>query len=300
MPNQGEHVPNKTMFDYTAMSTFLTCRRKYDFRINQGYVRSKDTQLAASFGGAIHHGLDSWYQDKDVARAVGVFKSEFVENTEIDDKRTHRMGQYILEKYDERYRDQPWVLVESEQTFNVPLPNGNRFIGRIDKVIKWNNCLWVVDHKTTSQLGATYFNMAEPNMQFVGYAWAMRQLGHDIKGVVVDAILVASGLLPGPKQNKNLTPFARYDTYYKQEHFDEWLQMVQSIQHDIRVCEDSEEWYPNFDACTDYVECPYRRVCKEEKALRQRVLDADYVIEPWDPLQREGQPKLPTAPAKTA
>lgn len=282
----------RTTFDYTALSTFLTCRRKYDLRMNKGYVRKVELK-PVHFGKAIHNALDWWYVDHDVAKAIDVFKANFTENIEIDDKRTNRMGEWILTSYDKQYKDQPWELVKSELTFSIPLSPKMDFVGRIDKIIKWNNCMWVVDHKTTSLLGASYFNMAEPNMQFVGYAYAAKKLGYDIRGVIVDAILVAKGLLPsdattGTRKNPNLTPFARYDVYYKQEHFDEWVSNVTHTREDIRACDEGVgAWYPNFEACTHFGECMYRRVCKEDIEIRKRILEMDYEIDMWDPLKKD-------------
>lgn len=282
----------RTAFDYTALSTFQTCRRKYDLRMNKGYTKKQELK-PVHFGKAIHNALDSWYKDKDVAKAVDIFKANFTEDLEIDDKRTNKMGEWIITNYDKQYRDQEHELVECERTFSIPLAQDFDFVGRIDKIVKWDGCHWVMDHKTTSSLGYTYFNMAEPNLQFMGYAWAGRQLGYDIKGVIVDALLVAKGLLPsdattGTRKNPNLVPFARYDVYYKQEHFEEWKDTVTRIRHEISGCEGKVgAWYPNFDACVHFGECTYRRVCKEDQAIRQRILDQDYEIDMWDPLKKE-------------
>ena len=56
---------------------------------------------------------------------------------------------------------------------------------------------------------------------------------------------------------------------------------------DIAVCEQKGIWYPNFDACTYYGECPYRRVCKEDNDIRERIIKSDYNIEHWSPLNQE-------------
>jgi hypothetical protein len=142
-----------------------------------------------------------------------------------------------------------------------------------------------VDHKTTSSLGAQYFNFAEPNLQFPGYTYALKKMGYDVRGFVVDAILVAKGLLPGKSKNANLTPLARFDIYHKPETLDEWLGSVLCIHEDIRKCEESGVWCPNFTACVGkYGDCAYRRVCKEEKDIRDRILQQDYMIEFWNPL----------------
>lgn len=285
-------MQHKTDFDYTMMSDFLTCRRLYHFRHVLGW-KVKRPETALSFGAAISKALDSWYIDKDVAKAIGVFKTNYAEDLTIDDKRTWAMGEWILKNYDVQYRDQPWEMVAAEMQFCLPLPNGNNFIGRIDKVIKWLGdvpTFWGVDHKTTSQLGGQYFNFAEPNLQFPGYTWALKQKGFDVRGFIVDAILVAKGLLPsgaipGSKKNPNLTPLARFDVYHKPEILAEWLDTVQLIQADVKKCEETNVWCPNFCQCvTKWGDCAYRRVCKEDKDIRERVLLQDYEISFWNPL----------------
>jgi hypothetical protein len=142
----------KTQFDYTSMSTFQRCQRKYWYRIERGLV-PKMGQMAPNFGKSIHLALDSWYQDKDVDKAISIFKEDFKEDLATDDKRTHKMGEWILKNYAEKYTDQPFELLSCEREFTIPLPNSNQLIGRIDKIIKWGGAVWVLDHKTTSQDG---------------------------------------------------------------------------------------------------------------------------------------------------
>lgn len=268
-------------FDYSCMSTYQTCQRKYLFRHVLGYDPKKQA-MAPSFGTGIHKALDSWFKDKDVEKAVKAFKDSFVEDLEIDDKRTHKMGEWIVGNYHERYKDQTWELVHSEFAFTVDLPNGKKLIGRIDKIIKWDGCLWVVDHKTTSSLGPQYFKMSEPSLQFPGYAWAARKMGYDVKGVVVDALLVAKGLLDSSSRGR-LTPLARYDVDVTEYALQQWLQTAMDIQEDITISQKSERWVPNFDACTYYGECPYRRVCLEKKEFWPRLLQSEFTVNFWDP-----------------
>lgn len=616
-------MTNKQELDYTMMSTFLNCRRRYDFRMNRGLV-GKVPPTPLAFGGAIHKALDSWYADKDVDKAVAVFKENFVEDLDADNKRTHQMGEWILRNYHTQYQDQPWELVQSEMGFVLDFKNGKKFIGRIDKIVKWGDCLWVVDHKaqplysciktpkgsvrmgnikvgdyvlgsngkatkvlgvypqgivdcyrvtfedgsavdcskehlwkvkeqhyskwrvmttehikdrmdiplskdsykfqvpicepvqykntskgtinpyllgvilgdgcvsghvveisignedkeamlknlkstlpkdcviretsgdnhsyiikskikgknklirelkklnlmglrgeekfvpwqyltfcvsdrlkmlqglmdtdgccykgylmfdnasellcdnvvelvrslggtarmrrrtgtnkqayrvqirlpegiipfrlqrkidkirtlktsmcryiksikrvgketmqcikvdaedslyltsdyilthnTTSQLGAQYFKSAEPNLQFTGYTWAAKKLGFNVVGIILDAILVAKGLLPGASKNYNLTALARYDVYRNAEHLKEWEDTAEAIMADIEVCEATNKWYPNFDMCTYFGECPYRRVCKEDSDIRERIIETDYRVEHWNPIKEE-------------
>lgn len=276
----------KTEFDYTAMSMFLTCQRKYDFRINRGLV-GLNPPVPAEFGKCIHTALDDWYKNRNVDQAVELFCASYKE-TDEDGKRTHKMGEWILRNYDEKYRDQPFKVLATEQEFTVELPNGNNLIGRIDKIIEWDGSVWGMDHKTTSQLGPTYMKMHTPNMQFSGYTYAIQQLGHpNCQGILVDAILVAKGLVDG--KSKTLTPLARDFAYRSAGDIQEYLGIVQYLQKGIAEREHladehfADTWIPNFDACVDYGECPYRKICKEPAEFRDKIIASDYKVEPWDP-----------------
>jgi len=272
---------HKTEFDFTALDTYQTCQRKYNYRINQGIV-GKKPPIAADFGKCIHLALDSWYKNKDVEHAIEIFKATYVESVE-DDKRTHKMGEWILRNYHSKYVDQPIEVLSTEREFTLPLPNGNRYIGRIDKIIRWDGAVWGIDHKTTSSLGDTYMRFHTPNLQFSGYAWAIRQLGYPLcQGILVDAILVAKGLLETASRAK-LVPLRRDFAYRSEADIDEFLSVVTSLQQDIYSREMSQNWIPNWSACTDYGECPYRKICKEPVEFREKIIASDYVHEPWEP-----------------
>lgn len=278
---QREH---RRDFDNSMMQTFCTCPRKYDYRINRGFVK-KVKATAPEFGKAIHKGLDVWFAGQDVQKAIEAFKESYQEDLSLDDKRTYVMGEWILENYAQKYQAQPWKVLKTEHAFCLPLPNGNNLTGRIDKIIEWDNVLWVVDHKTTSSLGARYTKQAEPNAQFTGYVWAARQEGFDVKGIIVDALLVAKGLLESSSRAR-LVPNLRYDSYRSEAIIEEWLLTAQEVQAHIRACEYIGVWPATgmfHGACTYFGECPFYQVCKEDAEVRERILKASYEIDFWDP-----------------
>lgn len=275
-------------FDYTMMSTYHVCHRKYDYRINKSLVRNV-TALPLEFGRFIHSSLDHLYTNAwDIEGAVASFHAGYKENLELDDKRTNQMGEWIIRNYAETYANQPWKLIKSEFPFEVDLPNGNKLIGRIDKIIEWDGVLWVVDHKTTSGLGASYFKMAEPNAQFMGYTFAARAMGFPVVGTVIDAMLVAKGLLEA-KSRAKLTPLARYDAHYSDELMAEWMIWAQGTQQLIENDECANVWLPNYESCTYYGECPYRSLCKEIPQLREKIIGMDFKVEPWHPNKEKGE-----------
>ena len=277
--------------DFTMMSTFCLCRRKYHYRMERGLVLPTPA-TAPSFGGAIHKGLDRLYTSKmeDVTGAVEIFKNGFVEQLDVDDKRTHVLGEWILKNYQEVYKEQPLTALVVEKEFELLMPGTQRkFIGRIDKIVDWDGTLWIMDHKTTSQLGATYGKSVEPNAQYTGYVWAAREMGYNVVGVIVDAILVAKGLLQAASRAR-LTPLARFDAYRSQKQLEEWVKEREGILKDLTYSEENGHWPMDgtFNGmCTYYGECGYRRLCIEEAGLRDRVIGMDYKVDHWDPRSKK-------------
>ena len=279
-------APNK--YDYTMLSTFLTCRRKYYLRMIRGLVGLKPP-TAAEFGRCIHLALDDWFVHSNPATAKAAFVANFTEDPE-DDKRTIKVGLKLLELYFEKYEQEPFKILEIEKVFEVPMGQLSvqgdwTLIGRIDKIIEWDKATMVMDHKTTSRLGYEFFNKIKPNMQFDGYIIAARRLGYPkCDSVLLDALLTAKGLCI-PAQLSKLTPLARDISSRTTEELDEYVHDIHEIVDDLRDCYMQDRWSRNTESCCDYVECPYRKICKEEPAIREAIIAQDYKIEHWDPMR---------------
>lgn len=274
-------------FDYTMMSTFLRCRRRYYYRMVR-HLTGKTEALAPLFGKWIHKALDIWFKEHDIDKAIQVFKNNYVGN-DLDNKRTIPMGEKILKLYAEKYEHEGFKVLATEKQFSLPLPVApqTNLIGRIDKIIEWDGAVLVLDHKTTSRLGYEFFYKIKPNMQFDGYIWAARQLGYPIcNGILLDAILVAKGLLV-PAQMAKLTPLARDVSYRTEEDLQAYLNNVKCIISDMQKCYTEDVWCQNTESCCDFVECPYRRICKEDESVRERIIEMDFKVDKWNPLDVE-------------
>lgn len=259
---------------------------KYYLRICRDLVLNIP-QTAPEFGRCIHKALDCWYATGDIDKAIGVFNAEFIENPE-DDKRTKAVAAKLLKLYAERYANKVFAILATEKKFTVPIPDTSiSLIGRIDKIIDWDGAIYVLDHKTTSRLGYEFFNKIKPNMQFDGYIWAATQIGYPkCSGIVMDAMLVAKGLLV-PAQLSKLTPLARDISTRTTKDIERYLHNVRCIIRDIEKCYENNEWYENTESCCDFVECPYRSICKEDSDIRERIIESDYKVEKWDPRKDE-------------
>jgi hypothetical protein len=268
------------------LSTFCRCHRRYYWRFVRDLV-GKAPQTAPEFGKCIHKALDVWYKTHDTKLTIAEFESTFVENPE-DDKRTLAVGRKLLSLYMDKYEHEGFKILATELPFEVPVaPYGFKLIGRIDKIINWDNAIMVMDHKTTSRLGYEFFFKIKPNMQFDGYIWAARQLGYPTcSGIVLDALLVAKGLLV-PAQLSRLQPLGRDVSMRTGEELEEYIQTICLIVDDIRKCYDSSIWYKNTEGCCDFVECPYRKICKEDVSMQDRIAEMDFKQEHWDPRKVE-------------
>jgi len=267
-------------YDYTMLSTFLTCRRKYQLRIIRGLV-GLQPPTAAEFGRCIHLALDEWYDSHDAELSKKTFTDNFVENPE-DEKRTFAVGLKSLSLYFEKYAYEPFKVLKIEKIFDIPMGDWS-LIGRIDKIIEWDTAIMCLDHKTTSRLGHEFFYKIKPNMQFDGYILAARRLGYPTcDSVLLDALLTAKGLCV-PAQLSKLTPLARDIASRTPEELVEYVQDVNDIVADIRECYSRDRWYRNTESCCDYVQCEYRKICKEAPDIREAIIEQEYKTDYWDP-----------------
>jgi len=277
MPND---MPKEV--DYTMLSTFLRCRKRYYWRIVRGIV-GRAPQTAPEFGRCIHKALDNWFKFHNKEQATLEFLTSFKENP-ADEKRTNAVAKKLLDLYFEKYDHEGFKVLQSEIPFTVPIPDTDKaLMGRIDKIIEWDGAVYVMDHKTTSRLGYEFFYKIKPNMQFDGYIWAARQLGYPTcSGILLDALLVAKGLTI-PSQLARLQPLARDLSVRTDDDLKRYITNVKSIIEDMYICYQTDDWYENTESCCDFIECPYRKICKEDPEIHERIIEMDYQIERWDP-----------------
>src|SRR5882757_7769861 len=87
--------------------------------------------------------------------------------------------------------------------------------GHLDRVVTFNDDIYVMDRKTTTSTpGDYYFDQFEPNNQMTLYTLAGKVvLDSPIRGVIIDAAQVAI----------DFSRFTRGITYRTQDNLEEWL-----------------------------------------------------------------------------
>lgn len=154
--------------------------------------------------------------------------------------------------------------------------------GHLDRVVTFNDSIFVLDHKTTTTTPSQYFFSGfNPSNQMTLYTLAGRVvLDTPIRGVIVEAAQI---MLDKPSR------FVREPTHRTQDQLDEW---VQNLRYWFSLAEQYAEadfWPMNDTACGMYGGCKFREVCAKSPQVREIYLKSDFIKlateDRWNPLK---------------
>ena len=211
-------------WDSTCLGLIKSCPRLYQYTMIDGYV-AKGESIHLRFGQEYHQAL----QDYDIARAEGIDHEDAIHSAISElVRRTHdwsvdetvKPGKYknrqtlvsLVVDYLDHYVDDPAeTYIKSdgkpavELSFRFELDWGPNMLGQMtplgdhpqpyllcghmDRVVSFNDQLFVMDHKTTITTPSQYyFNQYEPHNQMTLYTIAGQVvLNAPVKGVIVRA-----------------------------------------------------------------------------------------------------------------
>lgn len=292
-------------WDSTSIGWAKTCPRLYYYSMVCGY-RSKGENVHLRFGIEYHKAL----QDYDTFKALGEGHDQAVHSTITS--LMERLGDYpepdqMISKSSVKLKTKAnlirtvvWYLdcfvddaaetfilkngepaVEQSFRFELGLGVGNQpyiLCGHLDRIVKFNDELFVMDRKTTtSTIGPYWFDQFEPNNQMTTYTFAGQIiLQAPVKGVIIDAAQVAV----------TFSRFQRSITYRSQDQLDEWYNDLEHLLRTFQSYADEEYWPQNDTACDKFGGCRFRSVCSRSPSVRQAFLDSDFEREhPWNPLE---------------
>ncbi len=300
--------------DNFALSMFQTCPAKYDLRIRQGWTTAGKS-AALGFGGALHEGLAVWYKTGDLKQSLRAIEEVWPSGLPVDDWRTKEKCLETMLRYTKEYPREAFHVVGYpenpmvECTFTIDtglflrcdtcLEHDNtdprspqcarcksmrepiEYGGIFDGLVEFNNTVFVLEHKTTSQLGSYYFNQFKPNNQVSGYVWAAGLLsGRRVGGAFINAIGI---------YKSSTTRFERQITTRSAVAIEEWLSYVKDTCEMIRTAERTGRWPMFTGACTLYGQCEYHKVhVLNTEVERQKLLEQDYIHSDWLYEQRAG------------
>jgi hypothetical protein len=302
--------------DNSSLEHFTTCARSAEYYLLHRRELSA-TKSALSFGSFIHKALEELYiQYPDGAvtdtskfiNEVMAMSDEHFQQNPVDSEETFRTPQravdtivsYLALSIAESFRIHTFEgKPQVEIYFELPLGevefgsvyNGKHYetiqvmwCGRIDAIIELDGGLWIMDHKTTSILGETFFaDFANSNAP-IGYTWAAQQLlQHRVEGLFLNAIAIR-------KASKTGTPFdiQRQRFPYDPERIEEWKYNTLVLVSDFLSHMDRQFFPMETKWCVGkYGKCPYFDVCTLPPAQRLPMLNSNFYRNvTWTPKNR--------------
>lgn len=166
-----------------------------------------------------------------------------------------------------------------EQSFRVDLPfesGGHPLLlsGHLDRVVTFNDHLYVTDYKTTKSLSRQFFSAFKLSHQFSGYIFGGNiSFDRPISGAYIDGIALLVG---GAK-------FSRAPTQRSPGELDEYFRTVKYAADLARTCHETQNYPRNTSAC--YF-CQYKTICEQPPEYRQKYLEMWFQQQPaWNPLR---------------
>lgn len=303
LPSGELHIDN------SSLEYFTTCSRASEYYL----LRQRELNRSRSpllFGGVIHKCLEYHYRNPEVSTATkieefsrlalempepeeGDFRTRdkvvdtmisYLAANEFDDftPTLHPSGQPFIEEYFELPLGYVDFGAEFQGVFHDRLLV--KWCGRIDLVVEDQGEFWIVDHKTTSMLGETFYADFENSQQTIGYTWATQQiLNKPVSGLWLNAIAVR-------KPSKTGVPFEsrRKKFLYQPERLDEWQHNTLVLVSDFLSHLDRGFFPMETKWCVGkYGKCPYFDICILPPAQRETMLTSNfYKPVTWTPKNR--------------
>lgn len=305
-------------WDSTSLGYLKRCPRLYQYIMIEGWT-SNDESIDLRFGREYHKALENYDKSKaagiphedsvfDVTRQLLVDTNGW--NVDTDTKKGRYKNRNSLLRtvldYLDHFRDDPaatYIKADGEAAvelsfrfeldwgpktgtygegkFNTPAGQPYLLCGHLDRVVVFQDEVFVMDRKTTTTTpGSYFFDRFEPDNQMSLYSFASRIiLNSPIKGVIIDAAQILA----------NSSRFVRGFTLRTADQLEEW---VHDLHYWFNLAESfalAAYWPQNDTSCDKYGGCPFRGICSKSPGVRQQYLKSTFkqlpLEERWNPLK---------------
>lgn len=292
-------------WDSTSLGLLKTCPRLYQYTMINGWSPTEES-VHLRFGQEYHQAL----QDYDLSRATGIPHDDAVFDVVRELLiRTHGWDQSAAKAWKYKNRsslvrtvidyldnfeddtcetyiktdDRPAVELSFRFELSFGPVEGQPYIlcGHLDRVVRFNGDLFVMDHKTTTTTpGDYYFAQFEPSNQMSLYTLASQIiLDVPIKGVIITAaqIMIDS------------SRFVRGFTFRTKDQIEEWLIDASRWFNLAEWYAANNYWPQNDTACDKFGGCKFRSICSKSPSVRDIYLRSNFkqlpIEERWNPLR---------------
>lgn len=300
--------------DNTSLEAFTQCDWKFWASMVQHRQREGAPPPPLSAGSAWHKMMEAHYKTGGDRNAVlQALIMGWEPHDRPDDHRTPERLTVAYDAYIRFWGDHDTETRQNGRTvgFDRKQPNNGNplveapveiswpgalhpYVGRIDRIYELNGLFYVEDHKTTTQMGKTYFHQFDPSAQLMGYAWLATKLtGLKISGVRINATAIL----------KTETKLARKVFSYSDERLQEWAdnynRLIERLEERYRKDPeakmlDNQDVWPRTWRCAERWGrmCKYADVCTTSYSRRMQVLTTEFAVKPWDPMTMVGEVEI--------
>ena len=295
--------------DNTAMSVFMTCPREYYFSMILNR-RGKAKSAPLHFGAVWHKALEMHYRSEGDRNLVLMAVEEAWEtgHDAADDYRT--MARVILE-YDKYVKQYGSPKDEAINGFGKTVGVGadslvelstnakgdsllHPWAGKMDRVIEKDGLFYIEDHKTTSRFDKNYFRQFDLSNQMMGYTYLARQLFPtlNIAGVRINLLHVLTEKSAFHRQSFMFNPaqieeWAQNTNYWMRRLAWEYEQLHKAEIVNALPVGAFPGHYGDNGCSRKFGMCGYHPVCSSSPRARQHVLESEYEVNPWNPLEAD-------------
>jgi len=171
-------------FSWSKINSYAFCPTLYKYRYVDRCVPKKKA-VALALGSAMSHGVKKFRQTgkkNDAFKAfVDIWETEgkvLLSRKKDDPQRSVERGLEILSAYIDEYPEEPDSIVQPEVSFKIEVAPNIIFNGRIDAVVRLpDKSLAIIEDKTTSRLGPSFFVKLKGSSQVLWYLWVANEMG---------------------------------------------------------------------------------------------------------------------------
>lgn len=323
--------PKRKVFalDYSTLA--VGCDRKLYWSRHQS-LRRKVEKTSTFFGKALHKFVEHFWLGSDYPTCIKAFDeyarrdgSPIDLDPESEDQRSYKRGIEICTAYFVKYEPERVRIKVArvngeplmEQAFAFPLGTDSDgyiyiYTGRLDRVeLREGNEYWLVDTKSTTRFGPTYWKNLRPNDQITGYSAGMLEtLGIKAKFYALDVIAFGTPRTSVPKALKG-APQSEIDAYQRnvrleqgptsrsEEDIRDWW--TNTLTEAIRIRKlwtgdavNIYTWTRRTSQCSAYGGCDFADLCAVT-ANHAPIIDTLYEVKPWSPFHQDEEKEVSDA-----
>lgn len=185
---------------YSMWRLFRNCRKACELRYLEELVPlEKDGNLA--FGSVIHNALELWHGSRDLPAVLELLNTSYPERAREEREQSDwNLATAMMTAYSNHYSTEEFDVIALEKNFEGPIINpetgaaSRSFVlaGKVDGIVQQDGQYFLLEHKTASQIDASYLERLWTDFQIILYAWYLEQtMGIKISGIIYNVLVKA-------------------------------------------------------------------------------------------------------------